>query len=513
MGSQRHENSRARVLGRKENASHMFMTITMQDFFPILPEIFLLAMIAVILVVDAFLPEYYRIFTYQISQATLVGVAILVLLVQPEQSVLGFHDTFVSDPLATLLKVFIALVTFLVFVYSKPYLQERNLFKGEYFILGLTAVLGMFVLVSAHSLLTVYLGLELLSLSLYAMVGLHRESITASEAAMKYFVLGALASGMLLYGMSLLYGVTGTLDLAGISDYLAGGAGEGSVRLSFTEARPVLIVGLIFVLVGIAFKLGVAPFHMWVPDVYQGAPTAATLFIGTVPKIAAFAMLMRLLVDGLMGLEGDWMEMLTILAILSMGIGNIIAISQTNLKRMLAYSTIAHAGFLLLGVIAGTKAGFSASTFYVIVYTLMAAGGFGMIILLSRTGFESDRLDDFKGLNERSPWYAFLMLILMLSMAGVPPFLGFWAKWSVLRELVSADMVWLAVVAVCFAVIGLFYYLRVVRLMYFDTPHDRAPIQPEVGMQVMIAANALAILALGLYPGALMTVCTAAISP
>nr|VFJ92226.1 MAG: NADH dehydrogenase subunit N [Candidatus Kentron sp. LFY] len=489
------------------------MTLTIQDLFPVIPEIFLLAMIALILVVDAFLPEHYRLFTYQISQATLVGVAILVLMVRPEQSVLCFHDTFVNDPLAALLKVFIVLVTFFVFAYSKPYLQDRNLFKGEYFILALMAVLGMLVLVSAHSLLTVYLGLELLSLSLYAMVAFHRESITASEAAMKYFVLGALASGMLLYGMSLLYGVTGTLDLIGISNYLVGVVGEDSLGRDFAGSHSVLIVGLVFVLVGIAFKLGAAPFHMWVPDVYQGAPTAVTLFIGTAPKIAAFAMLMRLLVDGLIGLRDDWVQMLIIVAILSMAIGNIIAISQTNLKRMLAYSTIAHAGFLLLGMIAGTKAGFSASTFYVIVYTLIAAGGFGMIILLSRTGVESDRLDDFKGLNDRSPWYAFLMLIFMLSMAGVPPFLGFWAKWSVLRELIYADMTWLAVVAACFAIIGLFYYLRVVRLMYFEAPHDRAPVQPEVGMRVMISANALAILALGLYPNALMTVCIAAISP
>nr|VFK50174.1 MAG: NADH dehydrogenase subunit N [Candidatus Kentron sp. TUN]VFK51226.1 MAG: NADH dehydrogenase subunit N [Candidatus Kentron sp. TUN] len=488
------------------------MAFTIQDFFPVIPEIFLITMIALILVIDAFLPEYYRVFTYQISQATLVGVAILVLMVQPDQATLLFHDTFVNDPLATLLKLFIVLVTFFVFIYSKPYLQNRNLFKGEYFVLGLTAVLGMLVLVSAHSLLTIYLGLELLSLSLYAMVGLHRDSITASEAAIKYFVLGALASGMLLYGISLLYGVTGTLDIAGINHYLVGEASEDLGNRNFLGNSSVLIVGLIFVLVGIAFKIGAAPFHMWIPDVYQGAPTAVTLFIGTAPKIAAFAMLMRLLVDGLIGFKDDWIQILVILAILSMAIGNIIAISQTNLKRMLAYSTIAHAGFLLLGMIAGTKAGFSASIFYVIVYTLMATGGFGMIILLSRTGVEFDRLDDFKGLNERNPWYAILMLIFMLSMAGVPPFLGFWAKWSVLRELIHTNMVWLAVIAACFAIIGLFYYLRIVRLMYFDTPQDRTVIQPETNLKVMISANALIILALGLYPDALMTICITVIS-
>jgi len=480
--------------------------IPITNFLPAAPEIFLLAMITLLLVVDVSLPERYRALTYHMAQATLVAVAVLVLLVTPGQPMLRFHDTFVNDFMASVLKIAIVLVTFLVFVYSKPYLRDRNLFKGEYFILGLMAVLGMMVLVSAHSLLTVYLGLELLSLSLYAMVGLHRESITASEAAMKYFVLGALASGMLLYGMSLLYGVAGTLDLAGIAQALANASAEG-----LANAHPVLMLGLVFILVGIAFKLGAAPFHMWVPDVYHGAPTAVTLFIGSAPKIAAFAMLMRLLVDGLGGLWEDWSRILIILAIASMAVGNIIAIAQDNLKRMLAYSTIAHAGFLFLGIIAGTAAGFAASLFYVIVYALMAAGGFGMIVLLSRAGVEADRLDDFRGLNERSPWYAFLMLILMLSMAGVPPFLGFWAKWSVLQSVVDADMVWLAVVAVCFAIIGLFYYLRVARLMYFDPPQDRALIRAPAGMRVMISANALSILALGVYPGALMGVCITAI--
>ncbi|VFM98694.1 MAG: NADH dehydrogenase subunit N [Candidatus Kentron sp. G] len=491
------------------------MTLTLQHFLPATPEIFLLAMITLLLVMDASLSERYRALTYHMAQVTLVGVAVLVLMVWPEQPVFRFHDTFVNDALAAVLKLFTVLVTFFVFVYSRPYLQDRNLFKGEYFILGLMAVLGMLVLISAHSLLTVYLGLELLSLSLYAMVGLHRESITASEAAMKYFVLGALASGMLLYGMSLLYGVTGTLDLAGIAQHLTQNAGQGSaggeIGRNIAGLHPVLVLGLVFVLVGIAFKLGAAPFHMWVPDVYHGAPTAVTLFIGSAPKIAVFAMLMRLLVDGLIGLKDDWSQMLMILAIASMAIGNIVAIAQDNLKRMLAYSTIAHSGFLLLGIIAGTQAGFAASMFYVIVYTLMAAGGFGMIVLLSRAGVESDRLEDFKGLNERSPWYAFLMLILMLSMAGVPPFLGFWAKWSVLREVVNVELVWLAVVAVCFAIIGLFYYLRVVRMLYFDPPQEQAPIQAGPGMRFMISTNALAILALGVYPSALMTVCVTAI--
>jgi NADH-quinone oxidoreductase subunit N len=398
------------------------------------------------------------------------------------------------------LKAFILLTTYFVFFYSKIYLRARNLFKGEYFVLGLFAVLGMMVLVSAHSLLTVYLGLELLSLSLYAMVAMNRDSSTASEAAMKYFVLGALASGMLLYGMSMLYGATGTLDLTTIREHVAA-----------SESRNlILILGLVFVIVGIAFKLGAVPFHMWVPDVYEGAPTSVTLFIGSAPKIAAFGMLVRLLVDGLPGLHGDWTSMLVILSVLSMGVGNIIAIAQTNLKRMLAYSTIAHVGFLFLGVIAGSNAGYSASMFYIIVYAFMSLAAFAMIVLLGDAGFEADRIDDFKGLNDRNPWYALLMLIVMMSMAGVPPFIGFWAKWSVLREVVAADMTWLAVVAVVFSIIGVFYYLRVVRMMYFEKPQASAPVAAGPEMRIMVSANALAILALGVYPSGLLALCITA---
>ena len=318
---------------------------------------------------------------------------------------------------------------------------------------------------------------------------------------MKYFVLGALASGMLLYGMSLIYGVSGTLDLAEISGFVAGQQGDNVI----------LVLGLVFVLVGIAFKLGAVPFHMWVPDVYEGAPTPVTLFISSAPKMAAFGMLMRLLVDGLSALQDDWTGMLAILAVLSMGIGNIIAIAQSNLKRMLAYSTIAHVGFLFLGIIAGSASGYAASMFYIITYALMSMGGFGMIIWLGRAGFEAYRLDDFKGLNDRNPWFAFLMLILMLSMAGVPPFVGFWAKWSVLREVIVAEYTWLAVVAVAFAIIGLFYYLRIVRLMYFERPEEPMPVASTSEMRVMMSTNALAILALGVYPGGLLALCVQAL--
>ena len=473
------------------------------NFVPAAPEIVLMSMTCLVLLVDLYVPERYRLFSYQLAQASLVLTGVMVIALFPEAPVLTFSGTFVSDAMSAVLKIFILLLSLFAFLYAKAYLLDRDLFRGEYYVLGMTAILGMMVLVSAHSLLTVYLGLELLSLSLYAMVAMHRDSVFASEAAMKYFVLGALASGMLLYGMSMLYGVTGTLDLADLA--------------RIVESRPdqniVLVLGLVFVMVGIAFKLGAVPFHMWVPDVYQGAPTPVTLFIGTAPKLAAFAMLMRLLVDGLPGLQAHWNQILMLLAVLSFGVGNVIAISQTNIKRMLAYSTIAHVGFLFLGIIAGTPSGYAAAMFYVIVYSLMAAGGFGMIILLSRAGFEAERLKDFKGLNDRHWWYAAMMLILMLSMAGVPPFAGFWAKWAVLREVVASGSVWLAAVAVFFAVIGLFYYLRVIRLMYFESADDNTPIKPETDMSIVLSANALSILFLGIYPTALMGLCVAALVP
>jgi NADH-quinone oxidoreductase subunit N len=457
------------------------MTFVAPDMAPASPEIFVLIATCVVLVVDVLLPTRTRTVTFHLAQGTVVVAAVLCLVVYPAVEVVTFDGTYVGDPMGSLLKVFILLVTYFALFYMRAYLSERGLLKGEYFTLTLFAALGMMVLVSARSFLTVYLGLELLSLSLYAMVALNRDSLVASEAAMKYFILGALASGMLLYGVSLIYGATGSLVLTDVRDAIAD-AGTSNV---------VLVLGLVFVMVGIAFKLGAVPFHMWVPHVYEGAATPVTLFIGSAPKIAAFGMVMRLLVDGLEVLHADWQQMLVILAVLSMAVGNVIAISQTNIKRMLAYSTIAHAGFLFLGVIVGNPAGYAASMFYIIVYTLMVVGASGMIVALGRDGFESDRLDDFRGLARRSPWCALLMLILMLSMAGVPPLAGFWAKWSVLRELVAAGMTWLAVVAVLFSVIGLFYYLRVVRLMYFDEPESDERISAPSDVRVMISANAL----------------------
>ncbi len=474
------------------------MNFVAPNFILALPEIFVLAMACAILILDLFIKDKNRTITYLLSLATLVGAAILTISLGGEGRQLTFNDMFVVDPMGNVLKVFIYLITAVVFVYSRRYLQLREMCRGEYFVLGLFAVLGMMVMVSAHSMLTIYLGLELLSLSLYAMVAFQRDSLHATEAAMKYFILGALATGILLYGMSLVYGMTGSLDLAEIGAYVA-----------MNPDNVVLLVGLAFIVVGIAFKLGAVPFHMWVPDVYHGAPTSVTLFIGTAPKIAAFAMVMRLLVEGLGDLHDQWQNMLIILAVASIAIGNVVAIAQTNIKRMLAYSTISHVGFILLGILAGTENGYSSAMFYVVVYALMTMGGFGMIILLSRSGFEADRIDDFKGLNERSPWMAFMMLILLFSMAGVPPAVGFYAKLAVLQSVVDVGLVWLAVVAVVFSVVGAFYYLRVVKVMYFDKPEDSSPIQAGFDMRVVLSANSLGILALGIFPAVLMQWCIA----
>ncbi|MFO8024083.1 NADH-quinone oxidoreductase subunit NuoN [Thiohalophilus sp.] len=477
------------------------MNFTIPNIAPALPEIFILSMACLILIVDLFLQDRQRIITYLLTQLTLVVAFILVVMDFSQGRVLTFSDTFVRDPMADILKSCIFIAGFVTFTYSRDYLQQRQIFKGEFLVLGLFAILGMMILTSAHNFLTIYLGLELLSLSLYAMVAMHRDSVTASEAAMKYFILGAIASGMLLYGISMIYGVTGTLDLAEVAQQIPG-----------SEKQLLLTFGLVFLIVGVAFKLGAVPFHMWVPDVYHGAATPTTLFIGSAPKIAAFAMLMRLLVDGLGGLHAQWQDILIILAVLSMGVGNIVAIAQSNIKRMLAYSTISHVGFLLLGVLTGTAEGYAAAMFYTLSYVLMTLGGFGMVILLSREGFEADKLDDFRGLNQRSPWFAFMMLIVMFSMAGVPPFIGFWAKLSVLKEIVAADMVWLAVVAVIFSIIGAFYYLRVIRLMYFDKPQDTARLEMSLDMRLLLSANGLSVLLIGVFPGTLMALCLAALS-
>ncbi len=474
----------------------------MPDFSPAVPEIFMLIMICTVLLVDVFLKPEQRNVTYVLAQASLVGALILTMASSGDERILTFSDRFVRDPMGDVLKVFIYIITIGVFLYSRDYLKERGLFKGEYYVLGLFAVLGMMVMVSAHSFLTLYLGLELLSLSLYALVAFDRDNGQASEAAMKYFVLGALASGMLLYGMSIIYGLTGSLDISQVHTQITTHAGEGQARLG-------ALFGLSFIIVGIAFKLGAVPFHMWVPDVYHGAPTSVAMFVGTAPKIAAFAMVMRLLVEGMGSLHADWQQMLVLLAILSIGLGNVAAIAQTNIKRMFAYSTISHVGFILLGILAGTREGYASSMFYTLVYAITSLGGFGMILLLSRKGFEADEIEDFKGLNDRNPWYAFIFMILLISMIGVPGTAGFIAKLSVLQAVIGVDRIGLAVFAVILSVVGAFYYLRVIKVMYFDKPEDDVQLSSHTDVNIVLSANSLIILLLGIFPNLLMSVCFA----
>ncbi|NJN47276.1 MAG: NADH-quinone oxidoreductase subunit NuoN [Candidatus Competibacteraceae bacterium] len=474
------------------------MNFVAPDFVPALPELFVTGMACLILVVDVFLTQSQRHITFRLAQFTLLGAALLTLRSYSTEAVITFDGHFVKDALGDTLKLAIYLISAVVFLYSRDYLRQRELFKGEYYVLGLFGVLGMMIMVSAHSFLSVYLGLELLSLSLYALVAFDRDSPLAAEAAMKYFVLGALASGMLLYGISMLYGATGSLDIDTVGQAVA----EQGVR------NLVLVFGLVFMVVGLAFKLGAVPFHMWLPDVYQGAPTSVTLYLGAAPKLAAFALLIRVLVDGLGALQTDWQQMLIVLAALSIALGNLVAIVQTNIKRLLAYSTIAHVGFLLLGILSGTSAGYAAALFYILTYVLMAAGAFGIVIILSRAGFEAERIEDFKGLNEYSPWLAFLMLLIMMSMAGIPFLVGFYAKLAVLQAVIGEGLVGLAIWSVVFSVIGAFYYLRVVKFMYFDPPPDSPePIAISQDTQVVISANGLLVVALGLYPTALMVWC------
>ena len=472
------------------------------DVIAALPEIFVLSMAMFILLIDLFIKPANRIVVFMLAQATLLGAAYITMTTHVASVTYSFSAMFVDDPMADVLKLMIYLSTSLMLIYTRTYITLRGMFRGEFYALVLFAVAGMMIMVSGQHFLTLYMGLELLSLCLYALVAMDRDNARAAEAAMKYFVLGALASGMLLYGMSMLYGATGSLNISEVASSLLNGV----------QNRPVLVLGLVFVVAGLAFKLGAVPFQMWVPDVYEGSPTAVTLFIGSVTKLAAFALVIRLLVQGLFVLAIDWQGMLIIMAVLSIVIGNITAIAQTSLKRMLAYSTISHVGFLLYGIMSASINGFASAMFYIVSYVLMTLAGFGIILLLSRKGFEADKLDDLKGLNQRSPWYAFLMLITMFSMAGVPPTLGFYAKFAVLQAALQAGMVWLVVFAVLMAVIGAFYYLRIVKLMYFDEPKDKAAIKSTPEMRWALSLNALALLALGLMPQALMNLCAYAIT-
>jgi NADH-quinone oxidoreductase subunit N len=460
-------------------------------------EIFMLSAVCVVLLVDVFLSDRTRWITYALSLLSLVGAAFVTIEYSVEGRVSAFDGMFVADPMGDVLKLFAYGTVAVAFLYSKEYLQRRGLFRGEYFILALVALLGVMVMISAGNLLTVYLGLELMSLSLYSMVAFDRESGIAAESAMKYFVLGAIASGALLYGFSIVYGVTGALQL----DELAVAVREvGASNLG-------LVFGLAFIIVGVAFKFGAVPFHMWIPDVYHGAPTPVTLFIGSAPKIGSFILAIRVLAEGLDAMVASWQDMLIALSVLSMIVGNIVAIAQTNLKRLLAYSTISHVGFILLGILAGTNEGYRAAMFYTLTYVIMAVGSFGMILLLSREGFEGDQIEDFRGLNRKSPWFAAIMMMLMFSTAGVPPFVGFWAKLAVIGAVLDVGLDWLAVVAVVLSVVAAFYYLRVIKLMYFDEPTDAAGIEAGGTLQTVLSANGLAVLALGIFPSVLIDLC------
>ena len=479
------------------------------DLYPASAEIFLLAMACVILLVDAFIGTTKRWVVAALTIVTLVGCALITYWTMDGQVVLTFSNMFVDDLLADFLKLLVYLAVIVVIVYSRDFLAARNLDKGEYYVLVLFATLGMMVMISAASFLTIYLGLELLSLSLYALVALDRDSARATEAAMKYFVLGALASGLLLYGMSMVYGATGTLEIGGVAQALHLGVAN----------KTVLVFGLVFIVSGIAFKLGAVPFHMWVPDVYHGAPTPITLLIASAPKLAAFAIAMRMLVYGLFELAEHWQSMLMILAMLSIAVGNLVAIAQTNIKRMLAYSAISHMGFLLLALMSGVVGpdkhfalnAYSSAMYYVVAYVIMSLGAFGTVLLLSRAGYEAEHLDDFKGLNQRSPWFAAVMMAVMFSMAGVPFFVGFFAKFSVLLAVVDAGYIWVAVFAVMFSLIGAFYYLRIVKFMYFDPPVDAAPITAGLDMRFLLSVNGAAVALFGIFPDALVSLCTYAL--
>ena len=485
------------------------MNFVVPDFYPAAAEIFVAVMALVVMLASTFARSIARNLAYLLTQATLIVAAFITIFTMEGEVVLTFSNLFISDLLGDVLKLMIYFSTAIALLYGRGYLADRKIDKPEYYLLALLMTLGMMVMVTANHMLPMYIGLEMMSLALYTMVAFDRDSARSTEAAMKYFVLGALASGLLLYGMSMVYGATGTLEFSGVAQAL----------YNQTANQTVLMFGLVFLVAGICFKLGVVPFHMWVPDVYQGAPTAVTLVIATAPKLAAFAMAVRLLIWALFDIAEEWQMMLMLVAAASIVLGNLAAIAQQNIKRMLAYSGISHMGFMLLGLLSGVVEGdrhfalnaYSSAMFYAISYVIMSLASFGMLILLSRAGFEAENIDDFKGLNKRSSWYALMMLFVMFSMAGVPFFIGFFAKLSVLQAVVAAGYFWLAVLAVVMSVIGAFYYLRVVKVMYFDDPIDASPIHAAPEVRVMLSANGLAIAALGLAPQALMSLCAFAL--
>jgi len=466
------------------------------NLIPVIPEIFVVVMALITLLTGAFTVKRRHV-VYYLSQITLIVVAWLTWHVYTDydnaHTVLTFNNSFIFDRLSAVLKLFIYLSVFLTFLYSRQYNNDRKIPRNEFYVLALLSMVGMMILVSSHSFLTLFLGVELLSLPTYAMVAMQRDKARCVEAAMKYFVIGALASGMLLYGLSMIFGATKSLDMITIAQTIA--ATPASQHL-------ILIFGLVFVIAGLAFKVGAAPFHMWIPDVYDGAPTSVTLFISTAPKIAGFAMIIRLLVDTLPGLHVQWQEVLIVISILSMGIGNFAAIVQTNIKRLLAYSSIAHMGYMLLGILCATQRGYAAAMFYTITYAIMTLGSFGMLILMSKAGVEAENIRDLAGLGNRNPWLAFLMMLMMFSLAGVPPLVGFIAKVGVLEALIMSHLVWLAVLAVLFAIVGAYYYIRVIKVMFFERIEKiPEPIHYTLDLKIAITINCLAVLVIGIFPG------------
>lgn len=472
--------------------------MNLMDYIVAAPEITLLGLICFVLIADLFIDDENRIRTFWISILALGTMLLVLNAIAPDVRTVIFSGSYVSDPLSQILKIAAVIFVAIAFLYSRDYLRANEIHKGEFYLLGLIGLLGMMIMMSANSMLTMYLGLETLALSMYALVAIDRNNVTSAESAMKYFILGAIASGCLLYGISWIYGVTGSLEFHEISTAIAADPSLNSLPLWF---------GLAFLVVGIGFKFGAVPFHMWLPDVYQGARTPVTLYIATAPKLAALALFLRILVDGLGGLHDTWAAMIMVIAVLSLLVGNFVAIAQTNIKRMLGYSTIAHVGFILLALFTGTKQGNAVALFYTLTYVVAAAGAFGMIILLSRRGYDAENLSDFKGLNARSPWFALMMMFLMFSMAGVPPFVGFFAKLNVISAVVDSGFIGLAVLMVLASVVGAYYYLRVIWYMYFEDAEDKAVLQASTDMRVVLSLNSVAVLALGIVPGWLLVRC------
>ena len=477
-------------------------TFSMATLAPAMPEIVLAALVCILLIADAWLKDHERHVSYWLAIVALLGTAVLTATTLGQPTVVTFQGLFVADLMSQLLKVATLVTVAATLMLGRSYLEARGMLSGEFLCLAIFGTLGMMVMISAQHFLTLYLGLELMALSQYAVVALQRDSARATEAGMKYFVLGALSSGLLLYGLSMIYGATGSLELTRVAYAIEHGQSHAMLG----------VFGLVFVVAGIAFKLGAAPFHMWIPDVYHGAATPATLLVGGAPKIAAFAFVMRLLANGLQGLSGDWQQMLVVLAVASMAVGNVVAIAQSNLKRMLAYSTISHMGFLLLGILSAGNSGYASAMFYLLVYVVMTLGSFGMILLLSRAGFEAENIDDFRGLNQKSKWYAFVMLVLMFSLTGLPPTAGFFAKLAVLEAALEAGYTWLVVVAVLLSVVGAFYYLRIVRMMYMDAPAGEITIDRRIETRWILSAIAVVVIVLGIVPSWLMDLCVRAIT-